>query len=147
MWKDLLTLGQEHEVLASIALGAVMVVCVALVAAAMDYFVGLAEREDASARRQRRSTALRLLCFFLAGALTWSCSLRVAEAFGQNVPLASEADKAVSQLLISRDGWTVTVRDVADDGLRLCVAPRPGAFGPTRCFTAGEIRRGQVVRR
>jgi len=50
MWTEVVELARTHEVLAGIVIGAVMFVGVALVAAVMDWFVGLAEREDSRRR-------------------------------------------------------------------------------------------------
>jgi hypothetical protein len=71
-------------------------------------------------------------------------SLVVALQGDRRVPSANELDRALAQIEISRDGQTVTARDVAPDSLRLCVAQKPGQFGPTRCFLVGQIRRGEV---
>lgn len=147
MWTDFLALAHEHEALTSIAAGGVFLVVVAIVAAAMDWFVGRAEAHtdgipDPEPRRSR--STLRLLCFFMAVAMTWGWARGVLAL--QQVPSATETDRLMAQLEVSGDGNTVTVRSVAPDSLRLCVAPRAGAFGPTRCFTVADIRRGRVVR-
>ena len=67
----------------------------------------------------------------------------VVALFAQ-VPTATEADRAFAQLAISRDGTVVTVRAIATDNLQLCVEPRVGQFGSTKCFYVGAIRRGEV---
>ena len=65
----------------------------------------------------------------------------------QAIPNATVVDRALAQLEISLDGQTITVRGVAPDDFRICVAPPHGHFGLTRCFTAGAIRRGEVRER
>jgi len=76
--------------------------------------------------------------------LMLAIALLVALQDERRVPPANELDRALAQIEISRDGQTVTVRDVAPDSLRVCVAQKPRQFGPTRCFLVGQIRRGEV---
>lgn len=68
-------------------------------------------------------------------------------AVQRQVPDATAADRALAQLEISLDGQTMTIRGVASDALRICVRPKEGQFGPTRCFSVGAIRRGEVRER
>lgn len=63
------------------------------------------------------------------------------------LPLATDADRLLSPLSINREGTEVVFRPTAADALRICVEQRPGVFGRRVCFTAGDVRRGLVVRR
>lgn len=57
---------------------------------------------------------------------------------------ATQADRILAQMAIAKDGQTVTFRGAAPDSLRVCVEPKAGTFGPTRCYTVGQIRAGGV---
>lgn len=70
--------------------------------------------------------------------------ISLAGTQAQQLPLATEADKAVAPLEISRDGRTVTFRDAAVDELQVCVEPARGRFGRRVCFTVGDVRAGRV---
>jgi hypothetical protein len=81
---------------------------------------------------------LLLLCWI---ALAMHAQIVFAQA--PMVPLASEAERLLAQLLISVDGRTLTIRGAAPDDLRICVEPLMGQFGHgTICYRAGELRRG-----
>lgn len=84
------------------------------------------------------NVADRLLALVLIG---------VTGAVAQRVPLATEADKALSPLLISRDGSEVTFRGAALNTLRICVEPESGKFGRRVCFTVGDVRTAVVAKR
>jgi hypothetical protein len=58
--------------------------------------------------------------------------------------IATDIDRLLAQVEISLDGHLLTFRGAAPDNLRVCVAPRAKEFGPTRCFTVGQVRRGEV---
>lgn len=51
MWNELVTLGEEHQVLASICVASLLLVAVAIVAGAMDWFVGRVERRGLVVRK------------------------------------------------------------------------------------------------
>lgn len=68
-----------------------------------------------------------------------AAALYTAIVHAQQVPLATEADRVLSQLEVSRDGKTVRFRSSAPDSLRVCVTPRE--FGQERCTTLGAWRR------
>lgn len=60
------------------------------------------------------------------------------------VPLSSAVEERLAQQAISPDGREVTFRAAAADDIRVCVEQREGVFGPRRCFTLGQVRRGDV---
>lgn len=88
------------------------------------------------------NTSRRAEAFAAYVLVIWVALLAIATS--AQVPTATEADRAFAQLAISRDGNTVTVRGVASDALQVCVEPRAGQFGVTRCYGVGAIRRGDV---
>lgn len=61
----------------------------------------------------------------------------------ERTPLATDADKALAPLLVSRDGSTVTFRGVAVNGLTIRIEPELGKFGQTMTFTVGDVRSGR----
>ena len=63
------------------------------------------------------------------------------------VPLATEAEKALSPLLISTDGSTVTFRATAPAALKICVEADLHTFTRRSCFTVGDVRDGLVIKR
>lgn len=77
----------------------------------------------------------------IAAVVLFWCSMVLAAA---QLPLASAYDASHAQLLISRDGSTMTIRGAAPDTLRLCVEPAAGVAAPTHCFSVGQIRHGLV---
>lgn len=62
------------------------------------------------------------------------------------LPRASDFQRVVAQFAIARDGSAITIRSTALDSLRICVEPTLASDAPTRCFTAGAIRRGEATR-
>jgi hypothetical protein len=58
-------------------------------------------------------------------------------------PLATEAEKVLSPLIVSRDGSTVTFRGVAVNALTIRIEPELGTFGKTMTFTVGDVRAGR----
>ncbi|HVL65754.1 MAG TPA: hypothetical protein VM364_00700 [Vicinamibacterales bacterium] len=64
----------------------------------------------------------------------------------QATPLATEADRAIAPLEISRDGRQVTFRGPAPDDLQVCVVLPLGQTSSVKwreCFTVGDVRRGR----
>lgn len=82
------------------------------------------------------------LTFLLYVALVVTAALALIDG-QERTPLASEAETALSPLLISRDGSTVTFRGTAIDGLTIRIEPATGTFGKTTTFTIGDVRSGK----
>lgn len=85
------------------------------------------------------STA-QLVAYF-AGLLLLASTVAIAQ---RQVPLATDADRALAPLEVSLDGREFTFRGAAGDELRICVEPSPDRFGRRVCFTVGDVRRGRV---
>ncbi len=81
--------------------------------------------------------------------LLWTALFLVVEVglVGAQIPLATDVDRAQSQMAISLDGTEFTFRGVALNSTRICVEPATGKFGPRRCFTVGDVRDGLVIKR
>lgn len=82
-------------------------------------------------------TFLLWVALFVTGVL----ALLDAQAL---MPIASEAERALAPLLVSRDGSEVTFRGAALNTLRICVEPEAGTFGRRVCLTVGDVRSGRV---
>ncbi len=81
-------------------------------------------------------------------AIVWLVSILLGAAVfvaGARAQKSSASD-ATALLAISADGMTVTFRPPVLDELKVCFDPKAGSSLPVRCFTVGEIRRGDVRR-
>jgi hypothetical protein len=91
-----------------------------------------------------RSRIGNWLTFVLWVAIVVTWALAVLDA---QLPLATDKDRAQSQLAISLDGTEFTFRGVAPNSLKIRVEPAAGTFGRTVTFTVGDVRDGLVIKR
>lgn len=88
-------------------------------------------------------TLANILTFLLYVAFAVIAGLGLVVDGQERTPLATEAEEALSPLLVSRDGSTVTFRGVAVNSLTIRIEPEVGKFGKTMTFTVGDVRSGR----